>query len=603
MAAERPVATMDPAPQNLGSRLGGLRADFIAGITVTAISLPQSMAYALIAGVDPRFGLYTAIVFGAIASLLGSSRHLINGPTGAVSLLVFSALAFVDPESPGQYFEAMFLLAVMTGMVQITVAVTRLGDITRYISESVVTGFIAGAAILTMVGQVANLLGVRAQGSGDLHVFYRLWLTITQEAPFNPRAMAVGAAAIVTSLLARRLIRRMGLPQVDMLVTVVVVSLAVKFLGWSDATELGADAVSLVEKVPAALPAFHVPRIDIDWISHLFSSAFAVGILGLLEALAIAKAIAQKSRQPLDYNRQCLAEGVGNLMGGFFQCMPGAGSLSRSAINYQAGAQSRWSGVISALAVGVAVLLAAPLASQIPKAVLAGLLMVAASRLIDPARLHYFLTASRYDATLTLVTGVSALAAGIEFSILLGSGLSIVWYVLKAARIHGQELVVDEALIVRARTAEDSAPKGVLIHDLEGDLFFGAAPDLEHYLDRVLADAQAQNIQHVVVRLKRTRNFDAVTLEVLEHFLKAARAQGVVVLLAGLKPELLAAIQRMAIARDTLNVRLYAQAAEEHSATLAAILEAYRLAAAAHASADRAGWPDVRRLAGSRYQV
>ena len=355
MVAEHPGDTSTGGRPDPGPGYRGLRADFIAGVTVTAISLPQSMAYALIAGVDPRFGLYTAIVFGAIASLLGSSRHLINGPTGAVSLLVFSALAFVDPESPGQYFEAMFLLAVMTGMVQIAIAVTRLGDITRYISESVVTGFIAGAAVLTMVGQVANLLGVKAQGGGDLHVFHRLWLTLTQDAAFNPRAMAVGATAIAVSLLARQVIRRLGLPQVDMLVTVVVVSLAVKLLGWSNAGELGGDAVSLVEKVPAALPGFHIPRIDFAWVGHLFSSAFAVGILGLLEALAIAKAIAQKSRQPLDYNRQCLAEGVGNLVGGFFQCMPGAGSLSRSAINYQAGAQSRWSGVISALAVGVAV--------------------------------------------------------------------------------------------------------------------------------------------------------------------------------------------------------------------------------------------------------
>jgi SulP family sulfate permease len=374
-------------------------------------------------------------------------------------------------------------------------------------------------------------------------------------------------------------------------------------LGWSDPAVLGADAVSLVEKVPAALPAFHVPRIDVAWVSHLFSSAFAVGILGLLEALAIAKAIAQKSRQPLDYNRQCLAEGVGNLVGGFFQCIPGAGSLSRSAINYQAGAQSRWSGVVSALAVGVAVLLAAPLASQIPKAVLAGLLVVAASRLIDPVRLRYFLTASRYDATLTLVTGISALVAGIEFAILLGSGLSIVWYVLKAARIHGQELLVDEALHVRARTAEDSAPRGVLIHDLEGDLFFGAAPDLEHYLDSVLGEARAQKIQHVVVRLKRARNFDAVTLEVLEHFLKEAHGQGVVVLLAGMKPELLVAIQRMAITSDERAVRLYPQTTEEHSATLAAIHDAYQMAAEAHGAADRGDWPDVTRLAAGRYQV
>src|SRR5271165_5394951 len=143
-----------------------LRADLLAGLTVAALSLPQSMAYALLAGVDPRFGLYTAIVFTAVAGIFGSSNHLVNGPTGAVSLVVFSALAFIDPEAKLDAYEAMFLLAVMVGVVQIAIAVTRLGDVTRYISESVVTGFVAGAALLTMIGQIANALGVKAQGTG-----------------------------------------------------------------------------------------------------------------------------------------------------------------------------------------------------------------------------------------------------------------------------------------------------------------------------------------------------------------------------------------------------------------------------------------------------
>ena len=579
-----------------------LRADVLAGLTVTALSLPQSMAYALIAGVDARYGLYTAMVFGAVASVLGSSRHLINGPTSAVSLLVFSALAFVDPESTRQYFEAMFLLAVMAGMVQIGIGVTRLGDLTRYISESVVTGFITGAAILTMVGQVPNLLGIKAQGSGDLHVFHRLWLTLTQDAAWNNHAMGVAAAAMGVSLLARQLIRRLGLPQIDMLVSVILVTAAVQLFGWSDPALMGASAVNLIERVPSALPHFHVPRIDSSWLGQLLPSAFAVGILGILEALAIAKAIAMKSRQTLDYNRQCVAEGMGNLVGGFFQCMPGAGSLSRTAINYQAGAQSRVSGVISAAAVGVAVLLAAPLASLIPKAVLAGLLVVAAARLIDPERLRFFLGVSRYDAALTLVTGLSALVAGIEFAILLGATLSIVWYVLKAARLHGQALVVTEALDVRARTASDPPPRGVLIHDLEGDLFFGAAPELEGYLREVLDEAHRHDIHHVVVRLKRTRNIDAVSLEVLLHFLNEARKAGVVILLAGLKPELQAALQRAGVAQDPNWVRVFPQGAEEHSATLTAIREAYALAAQ-RPGADERGWPDAARMTEGRYRV
>ena len=174
-----------PADSEPASRLpwnypwSTLRADFLAGVTVAAISLPQSIAYALIAGVDPRFGLYTTIIFTVVAGLLGSSRHLINGPTGAVSLVVFSALAFIDPEARVDAFEAMFLLTVMAGAVQIAIGVLRMGDLTRYISESVVTGFIVGAAALTIIGQVANALGVKSQGNGQQHVLHRLWLTVS----------------------------------------------------------------------------------------------------------------------------------------------------------------------------------------------------------------------------------------------------------------------------------------------------------------------------------------------------------------------------------------------------------------------------------------
>ncbi len=170
-----------------------LRKDLIAGLTVAAVSLPQAMAYALIAGVDPRFGLYSAIVVTAIASIFGSSSHLINGPTNAISLVVFSALAIFDPEARYDAYQATFLLGIMVGSLQILIAVFRLGDLTRYISESVVLGFMAGAGLLVGLGQVGNLLGIPDKGSGHQLLVHRLWLTLTSHTPVNPRALALGA--------------------------------------------------------------------------------------------------------------------------------------------------------------------------------------------------------------------------------------------------------------------------------------------------------------------------------------------------------------------------------------------------------------------------
>src|SRR5277367_2149017 len=157
-----------------------LTRDLVAGLTVAAISLPQAMAYALLAGVDPRYGLYSAIVVTAVASIFGSSSHLINGPTSAISLVVFTSLAFFDPEQKVEAAEAMFMLGAMVGAIQIFIAVFKLGDLTRYISESVILGFMGAAALLLGLGQIGNALGVRDKGTGAQHVLYRFWLTLSQ---------------------------------------------------------------------------------------------------------------------------------------------------------------------------------------------------------------------------------------------------------------------------------------------------------------------------------------------------------------------------------------------------------------------------------------
>ncbi|MCG5237212.1 SulP family inorganic anion transporter [Xanthobacter oligotrophicus] len=571
-----------PAPKAAGGvarTLGIVRADLVAGLTVAALSLPQSMAYALVAGVDPRFGLYTAIVFTAVAAIFGSSRHLINGPTGAVSLVVFSALAIFDPQAQLDSFEAMFLLAIMIGAIQILIAVTRLGDLTRYISESVVTGFIIGAATLTIIGQVANALGIKAQGTGHQHVLERLYLTLTQDAPWNWKAVTVSVGAVILAIASRKLVRRYRLPQLDMLFVFIFGAGAAYLAGWSTAAPGAKPAIALIEAIPSSLPSLHVPEVKASWAIDLSASAAAIAILGLLEALAIAKAIAHKSGQKLDYNRQILAEGIGNLAGGFFRCMPGAGSLSRTAINYQAGAATRFSGLVTAGFVAITVLAFAPLASYVPKALLSGLLMVAAARLFDFERLRYILRGSRYDAALLVATAFAAIAINIEFAILIGAAISIAWYVTRASRLKAAELVVTPERVVRARVATDPPAQGVLIYDFEGELFFGAAPDLERFLEQATHDADRQGIRYIVLRLKRVRNPDVVGLEVLDIFLKDAQERGLTVLLAGVRPDLLAALERIGIADRLPADRIFLEESEDFSATLKAIRRAYALAA------------------------
>jgi SulP family sulfate permease len=552
-----------------------VRRDLIAGLTVAAIAIPQSMAYALIAGIDPRFGLYSAIVVTAVASIFGSSSHLMNGPTNAISLVTFSALAFVAA-NPADAYEATFVLAVMAGGIQIFVAVFRLGDLTRYISESVVIGFMAGAGFLIALTQVGNLLGLKEQGTGQQHILWRLWLMLSnKEATVNLRSLMIGLGTALLVLILRKITRRHHLPRFDMLLALGIAATTAALLGWSRAADNVSPAIDVVGKIRAGLPEFHMPKFRLDWMHEMSGSALAVACLGLLEALSIAKAISQQTRQPLDFNRQCLAEGLANLCGGFFRCLPGSGSLTRSAINYQAGAVTRWSGVFAAGAVAVVVWLFGPLARFIPKAALAGILLVTAAGLIDQRRIRHAVRASRFDALLVLATALSAVLIGVEFSILIGVGLSILMFVPRAARLKASELTVGPDRVIRDRQPNDPCCTRMVLLDLEGEFFFGAAPELDRYFDglRERADLRA-----IVLRVKRTRNPDIVCMERLQHFIVEMNAKGVPVLLCGVRPDFAQVMENLRF-HDFLSADhvFMEDAARVGSATLAAVRHAYEL--------------------------
>ena len=552
-----------------------LRRDLVAGATVAAIAIPQAMAYALIAGVDPRFGLYSAIVVTIIASIFGSSSHLINGPTNAISLVVFAALSPFDAAADA--YQAMFLLAAIVGTIQIFIAVFRLGDLTRYVSESVILGFMAGAGVLVAVGQVGNFLGAVKKGSGDQSPLVQLWETLTKGGPFNLHAIGLGAGTIVAVLLLRRVINKYKLPQMDMLLALLAAAGLAAFFGWSIPAADGKSLVAVVGKVPAALPTFHIAQIHWAWIRKLLGSAVAISFLGLLEALAVAKSIATYTRQPLDYNRQCLAEGISNLVGGFFQSLPGSGSLTRSSINYQSGAITRMSGIYSGVIVAVVVLLFGPYARFIPKSALAGLLFITAARLIDWKRLGYAIRASRFDAGLVLVTALAAIFISVDESILIGVGLSILMFVPRASRLSVRELVVSSERVVRERQSEDKRSDAVLIYDLEGELFFGAAPELEKALDKIQREAAHAGAACLVLRLRRTRNPDVVAAEHLEHFLREADRHGLTVLLAGVRDDLARILRNLRFADWLPANRIFPEEDRQYSATLRAVRHAYQL--------------------------
>ncbi len=389
--------------------------------------------------------------------------------------------------------------------------------------------------------------------------------------------MAIGFGTAALVLILRQVSRRYQLPRIDMLVALSVAAAAAVALDWTHAGADGSAAVRTVGSLPAGLPMPHVPRVKWEWLTEMSGSAVAIAFLGLLEAVTIAKSIARETRQPLNYNRQCLAEGVANLAGGLFQCLPGSGSLTRSAINFQAGAVSRMSGVFAGATVAISIILLAPLIRFVPTAALAGILLVTAAGLIDVPRLRAALKASRFDAGLVFVTAFAAVFVGVEFSILIGVALSILMFVPRAARIKASELTVGSDRLLRDRRPDDPRCDRILILDLEGELFFGAAQELNrHFSD--LKERTNASVRFIVLRVKRTRNPDMVCMERFQRFLQDMEEKAVVVLLCGVRADFDQAMKNLHFHDWLPAERIFRENANlPGSATSAAVRYAYEL--------------------------
>jgi SulP family sulfate permease len=292
----------------------------------------------------------------------------------------------------------------------------------------------------------------------------------------------------------------------------------------------------------------------------------------------MAKAIAARTRQKLDINQQCLSEGVANIVGSMFQCMPGSGSLTRSTINHQAGARTQWSGVISAVAVALTVVLFAPYAYYIPKSGLAGILMLSAWRLVDGHQLVYYLRTTRFDRWIVILTAAAAVGVSVEFCVLIGVFLSFVLYVPRAGRAHATELILTEDRIIRERHSSDVPCRRIRIYSLEGEFFFGAAPELEQHLDSI-AEAAEDGGRVVILRVKRVRNPDAVCMSVFERFIDRMQESHTNVLFCGVRPDLMRVIEssglKLRLGRERLFV--FEETGQFWSSTMEAVRFAYNI--------------------------
>lgn len=501
------------------------RSDSISGLTVALVALPQTMAYALIAGVPPMYGIYAAIVPVIIASLFGSSKHSIAGPTNAVAMLVFSALVGVQMASAPDEVKMpiVFLLALMVGVIQIGLGVAQLGALVNFVSHSIIIGFTAGAGILIAFNQIKNLIGVKIPASDSF--IETMHATLANIGGTNPYALGVGILTIIIVLSLKRFLPKVPGP----LTAIVLASGAVVVFG------LESHGVKTVGSIPQSLPPFSLSSLmgalSIDNIKTFISSAFAIAFLGVIEAIAIAKSIATESKQKIDSNQEFVAQGMGNVAASLFSGIPGTGSFTRSAVNFKSGAMTRFSGIFSALFIATIVLLLAPFAKYIPQPALAAILMLVAYSMVNKDLFIFAYRATKSDRVVLLITLVSTLVFNLEMAIYIGIVLSIILFLRKAAMPEMEELVpnVPGGKLVSVEKSGKEPCKALSIIQIKGEMFFGSISTLDTTIDRLLRP----EIKVVILRMRMVQFIDAAGAEIIEKLHEIQHAKGGALIISG----------------------------------------------------------------------
>jgi len=638
-----------------------LNADLIAGISVALVLIPQSMAYAQLAGLPPVYGLYASLLPVMIAALWGSSNQLATGPVAVVSLLTASALIPLAAEGSSEFVALAIALAFLVGVIQLALGLFRMGALVSFISHPVIVGFTNAAAIIIALSQVNKLLGVPIDTSG--HFLVGLWGVVLELGNVHWPTLAFGLGAIALMVGMKRIA-----PKIPGVLVAVVVAIVVSWaVGYErktettldriapaevvqlaqeiettrerlDETEAGirdleaalreaepANAVALrfelgqlelqrdelrgelaplreeirdivlrrvpateeqperfiaeehltdvereradrtrwsidrvtddrialngggavVGSVPQGLPTLTMPELTFGMITTLLTSAFVIALVGFTEAIAIAKAMAARTGQRLDPNRELMGQGLANISGGFTQGYPVSGSFSRSAVNLNSGAKSGLSSVFTAVLIGLALLFLTPLIYHLPQAVLAAIIMMAVVGLINFKAIKHAWVANKHDGAAAIVTFVAtlAMAPNLDYGILAGAALAIVLYLYRTMKPRVSELAryEDGTLREAQRYGLETSEKIALMR-FDGSLYFANVPYFEDaVLDLV---ATHPNARYLIVVAKGINEIDASGEEVLHQLAHRLKARGITLVLAGVKAQVMDVLER-----------------------------------------------------------
>ncbi|MCD4686126.1 MAG: SulP family inorganic anion transporter [Anaerolineae bacterium] len=512
--------------------------DLIAGMTGAVAGTPQAMGFAIIAGINPIYGLYTAMVSTIIGAVFCRTPMMTVGPTNALALVVGSTLLRFDDASQS---ERLFTLTLLAGVFQLVFGLLRLGSLTRFISNAVMTGFISGVALLVILGQLRNFTGYRSTVRGGPLPKFWDWLTHIDQG--DGRTVLVGGAAVVLILLLNRTRWR----STSTLAAIVLASGFVALAGW-DSVPTVRDTVS----IPSGLPDLHLPQLQ--YAPELLSPALALAVLASVQSAGLASVLPSPDFHAPSGNRDLAGQGLANIAGGLWRGMPAGGSLSRTVVNMNAGAQSRMANVWAGVLIGVVVIGLGHMIEQIVMTALAAQLITAAARVIDPRRVRVAWRVNRSAQVTMGTTFLATLILPLEYSIYIGVGLSLVLYVYNSASsIKIVRLVPDGGHQFHEADVPETLPSGVpVILSVSGNLYFAAVYKLRAQLPEP-GDAQRPV---VILRLRNNAYLGSTGIRLLEAYAAQLEARQGKLLLVGIGPQIEAELRRTGsldrIGRDNL---------------------------------------------------
>ncbi|KOR29150.1 sulfate permease [Achromatium sp. WMS2] len=506
-----------------------LQADLIAGLTGAVIVLPQGVAFAMIAGMPPEYGLYTAIMPAIVAAMFGSSYHLISGPTTAISIVVFSTLSPLAEPGSMEFVRLAFTLTIIAGLFQLTLGLAKLGTLINFVSHTVVIGFTAGAAILIATSQMKHFFGVKVPSGSS---FIYTWIELIEQMPHaNLYVVTVALLTLVVAIIFK--IYQPKWP--GMLIAMVAGSICAYLMGAEE------HHIKLVGSLPAQLPPLSIPawQFSFETWKNLVSGGLAVAMLGLVEAVSISRSVAARSQQRIDGNQEFIGQGLANIVGSFFSSYASSGSFTRTGVNYTAGARTPMSAVFAAVSLALILLLIAPLTAYLPIPAMAGILLLVAYNLIDIKHIKKILQVSSQETAVLITTLFATLFLDLEFAIYVGVMLSLGLYLRRTSRPLVVTLAPDwdeiqHPLVDTSTKKLEECPQMRIVR-LDGSLFFGSISQLGDFFTS--HGLHRPNQQHVLLMGKAINFVDLAGAEFLEQEAARFKASGGGLYLTNLKPK------------------------------------------------------------------